>query len=104
MVKRFYKGKRYTLCLIDNKEDFTTFTVNVTFQTRIGSVLQFVNEEGHYIVDIDPLLSTHLVNFETEELQEITDLAIFGDTDPHLEMVTAYHFYTLANIVQGWQW
>ena len=54
MIKRFEKGKHYTLCLINyENDDIITWCENVTFKLRIGQVLEFSYSDGHFTVDLD---------------------------------------------------
>lgn len=55
MVKRFYKGKQYSLMLVrhDENGDPYTWTVNVTFKERVNGDLLFKAFEFSYLVHPD---------------------------------------------------
>lgn len=55
MVKRFYKGKQYSLMLArhDENGDPFTWTVNVTFKERVKGDLLFKAFEFSYLVHPD---------------------------------------------------
>lgn len=83
MVKRFKKGKPYTLCMIYviDERNFSEIVRNVTFKERLGDILEFDAIEYTYTVDE----SLRMVICEPKE----------GN-----EKQLTFH---LTNIVQGWQ-
>ena len=55
MIKRFFKGKPYSLMLVkaDENGDPYTWTVNVTFKERVNDNLLFKGIEYSYLVHPD---------------------------------------------------
>lgn len=83
MVKAFRKNTLYTLCLAtETKGELITFVRNVSYNTRIDNILEFNGCEYCYTVDIDTKLVT-CTNINNDNEQ---------------------YFYTLINIVKGWQY
>lgn len=94
MIKRFYKNKPYTLCLIKKTEydDFNTWCVNVTYTGRIENTLEFRSSESVYTVNLDDRMV----------IRTYEDLIEDETGEPcYIEM---YDFCKYTNIVQGWQY
>ena len=99
MVKRFNKGKLYTLCLANNTNgDINTWCANVQYKTRIHNVLEFHSVNCIYTVDLDD----KIVAIQEREVIEVFnyDTGLFEYDELDKELMTA----TLTNIVQGWLW
>lgn len=94
MIKRFYKNKPYTLCLIKeiNQDDFDTWCVNVIYHSRIGNILEFHGTGEVYTVDTE----FHLVTRTYDEF--------IYDEEGNPTYIESYDFSHYTNIVQGWQY
>lgn len=98
MIKRFAKGKPYTLCLIKyENDDIITWCENVTYRTRIGQVLEFSYSEGYFTVDLDTKI---VVKSERTLVPTYQDIHYIDEEFDEIETTT---FSTLSNIVKGWQ-
>ena len=98
MIKRFIKGKPYTLCLINyENNDIITWCENVTFKTKIGQVLEFSYSEGCFTVDLDTKI---VVKSERNVVPVYTDIHY---TDEDFDEIETLTYSTLTNIIQGWQ-
>ena len=98
MIKRFIKGKPYTLCLIKyENDDIITWCENVTFKTRLGNVLEFSCYECYFTVDLDTKI---VVKSERNIVPVYKDIHYNDEDFDEIETLT---YSTLTNIVQGWQ-
>ena len=98
MIKRFEKGKHYTLCLIGYENgDIITWCENVTFKLRTGQVLEFSYSDGHFTVDLDTKI---VVKSEITIVPTYQDIHYIDENFDEIETLT---YSTLTNIVKGWQ-
>ena len=100
MIKKFVKGKPYTLALIQaNEQDINTWCVNVYYRNRIKDVLEF--DDGmysKYIVDLETKIVTH----EWNEIIDITGDPMY-EPDEHYDLLPCYDFANICNIIKGHQ-
>ena len=98
MVKRFQKGKAYTLCLIqlDDFDEVATWCVNVTYTGKVGSMREFRCAGDVYSCDLETkicVVTQHdVVERETE----------YGYVE--YDEVERFSYPSFTNIVPGWQW
>ena len=98
MIKRFEKGKHYTLYLINYENgDIITWFENVTFKLRIGQVLEFSYSEGYFTVDLNTKI---VVKSERTIVPTYQDIHYVDENFDEIETLT---YSTLTNIVKGWQ-
>ena len=97
MIKRFAKGKQYTLCLIKYENDIITWCENVTFKSRTGQVLEFSYSDGYFTVDLDTRI---VVKSERKVVPTYQDIHYI---DENFDVIETLTYSTLTNIVQGWQ-
>ena len=98
MIKRFEKGKHYTLCLINCENgEIITWRENVTFKMRIGQVLEFSYSDGHFEVD----LGTKIVVKSERTIVPTYQNIHYVDED--FDEIEIFTYSTLTNIVKGWQ-
>ena len=98
MIKRFIKGKPYTLCLINyENNDIITWCENVTFKKRTGQVLEFSYSEGYFTVDLDTKI---VVKSERTIVPTYQNIHYVDEDLDDIEILT---YSTLTNIVKGWQ-
>lgn len=98
MIKRFTKGKSYTLYLLKyENNDIITWCVDVTFKTRMGQVLEFSYTYGYFTVDLDTKI---VVKSERTIVPTYQDIHY---TDEYFDDIETLTYSTFTNIVQGWQ-
>ena len=98
MIKRFIKGKPYTLCLINyENNDIRTWCENVTFKNIIGKILEFSNSDGCFTVDLETKI---VVKSERNTVPVYKNIHY---TDEDFDEIETLTYSTLTNIVQGWQ-
>ena len=98
MIKKFNKGKLYTLCLAKREsDDIFTWCVNVQYKGRICGVLEFTGCETVYTVDLDFKMVVYECTFCEQYFNPDTSQYEFDE-------VTVTEYATLCNIVAGWQY
>lgn len=98
MVKRFQKGKAYTLCLIESGEfgEVSTWCVNVTYTGKYGSMREFRCGGDVYSCDLE----TRICVVTHHEI--ISRETVYGYLE--YDEIESFTYPSFTNIVPGWQW